>query len=469
MLTLATDTPQFYNEICEMIRAFEDVDNIILTDRNADMTVTERVENGVLSARASFRGEQGVFCEPFAPQDKPGDKRARKHAVKLAVYDVMKRVTHKRLPWGALTGIRPTKFLRELSGNAAVLEKKYDLPPEKSALLARIDRVQEPFLTIPENEIDVYIDIPFCRTRCSYCSFSTTDSTKGEALMRPYVTALMREADGCVSLLRDMERSVRCLYIGGGTPTALTEGLFEEMLTGITARFAPAREYTVEAGRPDTITEAKLRMMKSCGVDRISINPQSMQEETLLRVGRSHTPDEIRACFLLARQIGFETINADLIAGLPGETPKMFADSLEKVMALIPENITVHTLALKRGSRMAEAGVREHNAREVGQMVDFARETLTRAGYQPYYLYRQKYMTGNFENIGYALPGHEGVYNIDIMEETCDILALGAGGTSKRVYPTGGRIERAFNVKGIAEYASRAEEAVLRKRALFLS
>ncbi len=467
-MNLKTNCPEFYNDISETIRAFMEVDSINMTDDQWDISVLESEENGIIKAKSEYNGYLGGFEEALSSNDEISKKRVRKHVAKLAAYDVLKKATGKKLPWGSLTGIRPTKLLRDM-GDVRILNEKYDLPVNKGELLTRIINNQNEFFTPQNDEIDIYIGIPFCKTRCTYCSFSSTDSTKGEKLMIPYVEALLKEMKDTARLIKSLNKKVRCTYIGGGTPTALTEELFAQMLECASVHFSPKIEFTVEAGRPDTITEGKLLKMKEAGVGRISINPQSMNEATLKKIGRSHSPEEIRECFLMARQIGFKTINADLIAGLPDETPEMFFYTLSEVLKLQAENITVHTLALKRGSRMFEDNVKCANVSEVQQMVEGAQEVLTNACYEPYYLYRQKYMTGNFENIGYTKSGHTGVYNIDIMEETTDIIALGCGAVSKRLIKAEDRLERAFNFKSIYEYIDRIEEANLRKKQLFES
>ena len=465
-MKLATNVPEFYNDISESIRAFCEVDVIELSE-NGEVSLFESIENNILVVKAVFNGVLGEYTEKIEANDEIALKRIKKHGAKLAMYDALKKATGKNLPWGSLTGIRPTKLLRDHNGNIELLKEKYDLPVEKGRLLQRIIANQQEFYVPQQDELDVYIGIPFCKTRCTYCSFSSTDSTKGEKLMIPYVDALLREIEDTAELLKKLNKRVRCVYIGGGTPTALTEELFEKMLKCATVHFKPYLEFTVEAGRPDTITERKLIAMKDAGVERISINPQSMNEQTLRKIGRSHTPEEIEECFSLARNIGFKTINADLIAGLPDETPDMFFYTLDRVLKLQAENITVHTLALKRGSKMFEENSATARVEDVQKMVEGAQDILISRGYEPYYLYRQKYMTGNFENIGYALKNHTGVYNIDIMEETTDILALGCGAVSKRIF--GERIERAFNFKSIYEYISRIEEAKSRKILLFSS
>lgn len=463
-MKLKSNCSEFYNDVSESIRAFTEVDRIEETDFDEDVSVTKTVDGNKVSAVCVYGSAVGE-CSDILPNEELERKRTEKRCVKLAVYRCMKEKTGKKLPWGSLTGIRPTKLLREFNGNKEVLEQVYDLPKTKTELLEKVCENQKDFFDIPKGDIDIYVGIPFCRTRCSYCSFSSTDSVKGEELMRPYTDALIREIQETSSILNKLNKRIRCVYVGGGTPTALPDGMFSEMIEAVSENFKPYLEFTVEAGRPDTINLFKLQKMKERGVDRISINPQSMNEETLKKIGRSHSAEEIVKCFEEARKVGFKTVNADLIAGLPDETEETFFYTLSRVLELNPENITVHTLALKRGSVLFEKGYRPDNAENVRKMVEGAYEVLGKKGYEPYYLYRQKYMTGNFENIGYALKGHTGVYNIDIMEETADIVALGCGAVSKAV--KGDRIERAFNFKSIYEYNSRIEECIERKKLLF--
>lgn len=468
-MKLKTNCPEFYNDISESIRAFLEVPVIELTETDDfDISVTEFEINGQIKATTEYMGLKGEYYEPFEATDDISKKRLKKHIAKLSVYHCLKKALNIDLPWGSLTGIRPTKLLRDVK-SIETLNQKYDLPIKKGQLLQRIVDNQVEFFTPQNDQVDIYIGIPFCKTRCTYCSFSSTDSTKGESLMIPYVKALLKEIEDTADLIKSLNKRVRCLYIGGGTPTALTTPLFKDMLECASVHFKPELEFTVEAGRPDTITQEKLMVIKQAGADRISINPQSMNEITLKNIGRSHSPKEIIDCYKLARQIGFKTINADLIAGLPDEDPSMFFYTLEEVLKLKAENITVHTLALKRGSKMFEQNMAFANVKDVQKMVEGAQDILIKNGYEPYYLYRQKYMTGNFENIGYAKKGHTGIYNIDIMEETTDIIALGCGGVSKKVIKEDNRLERAFNFKSIYEYIQRIEEANLRKKQLFLS
>lgn len=468
-MKLKTNQPNFYNDISESIRAFIDEKQIELVDENEDLCVVLLEENGKVIANAKIDSVTGRYEEDATYCNETEEKRIKKHAVKMATYFALKKYTGKELPWGSLTGIRPTKLAREFSKDTErVLKQRYDLPEEKSRLLKLICDQQQEFYSPDTDEIDVYAGIPFCKTRCTYCSFSSTDSVKGRKLMVPYVEAIKREVEFSAELIKRLGKRVRCIYIGGGTPTALDEDLFADFMHCLSENFKFEKEFTVEAGRPDTITENKLKVMHQCGVNRISINPQSMNNETLKKIGRSHSAEEIEKCFETAKRIGFQTINADLIAGLPDETPEMFFYTLDKVLDLDPENITVHTLAIKHGSKLFEQGFNSGNPDFVRTMVESAQKILLKKEFLPYYLYRQKYMTGNFENIGYAKQDHIGVYNIDIMEETTDIMALGYGGASKRIFRDENRIERAFNFKSIYEYIDRLEEELKRKEQLYI-
>ena len=285
--------------------------------------------------------------------------------------------------------------------------------------------------------------------------------------MRPYLQALYREMAFGARLLRETGHSLRALYIGGGTPTALGEADFAELLERTLGLFPGAGEYTVEAGRPDTITRAKLRAIRERGIRRISINPQTMNDATLRVIGRAHTAAQVTEAYALARGEGIRHINMDVIAGLPGEKTEDFARTMEAAQALRPESLTVHTLAIKRSSRLHLEQAPLPPAEEAAAMTELGRETAAAMGLKPYYLYRQKYMAGNQENVGYALPGHACLYNVDIMEENTHILALGAGGISKRIYPDEGHIGRSPNVSHIGQYIERVDEMIRRKQTLF--
>ncbi|MGI6733148.1 MAG: coproporphyrinogen dehydrogenase HemZ [Anaerovoracaceae bacterium] len=393
---------------------------------------------------------------------------------KRYLYDCLKDYTGRSLDWGTLTGVRPVKLVGDLlaAGNTPeqvrdCLVKQYYLSPEKAELLINIRNTQHPYLQMETaGAIGVYIGIPFCPTRCIYCSFPSNQVSYDR--VPPYLDALEREIRFAGEAVAKRGWYPESVYVGGGTPTTLEDKDLERLLKIVRTSFDLGQllEFTVEAGRPDTITESKLTVLKENGVDRISINPQSMKQETLDRIGRCHRPEDVIAAFHMAQNVGFKVINADLIAGLPGEEPEDFLYSLKSVMNLEPENITVHTLAVKRASKLKEMD-EDYSYRQgekVRKMLDRGQQLLNSAGYMPYYLYRQKQMAGNFENVGYSFPGKESLYNIRIMEENQTILALGAGGISKAWYPDQNRLERIPNVSNYEIYIERIEEMIQRKK-----
>ena len=417
--------------------------------------------------------------EAEAPED--ADKRVRtlhrrraaRRLCKQTLYDLLKQMTGLRPPWGSLTGVRPTHLMLEalaegLSPEAAVerLTAAFDVAPDRAALLAEIAAAQSVLPEPGDSWMDVYIGIPFCTTRCAYCSFSSGEIGDG-SLVGPYMDALITEMRACAEILKDSGRKLRALYVGGGTPTALPRDAFGRLTEEMMNCFPGAAEYTVEAGRPDTLTREKLRIIRQAGIGRISINPQTMNDRTLAVIGRAHTAQQVRDAYALAREEGIPHINMDVIAGLPGENETDFAHTMDEARKLKPESLTVHTLAIKRSSRMSLENHPLPDGDMTARMVEAGRETARAMGMVPYYLYKQKYMAGNLENTGYALPGHACLYNVDIMEETSHILAMGAGGISKRIFPEEGHIERAPNVSNIGDYIARTDEMIRRKRELF--
>ena len=401
-------------------------------------------------------------------------RRAARRLCKQTLYDLLREMTGIRPPWGSLTGVRPTHLMLEalaegMTPEAAIrrLETEFDVAPDRAALLAEIAEVQGRLPAPGDEWMDVYIGIPFCTTRCAYCSFSSGEIGDG-SLIAPYMAALTREMQACKDILKDSGRKLRALYVGGGTPTALPQGAFEQLMAEMMSCFPGAAEYTVEAGRPDTLTREKLRASRQAGVSRISINPQTMNDRTLEVIGRAHTAQQVRDAYALAREENIPHINMDVIAGLPGENEADFAHTMDEALKLKPESLTVHTLAIKRSSRLSLEKHPLPDGEMTARMVEAGRETARELGMKPYYLYKQKYMAGNLENTGYALPGHACLYNVDIMEETSHILAMGAGGISKRIFPEEGHIERAPNVSNIRDYLERTEEMIRRKSELFL-
>ena len=401
-------------------------------------------------------------------------RRAARRLCKQTLYDLLRKMTGIHPPWGSLTGVRPTHLMLEalaegLSPEDAVerLVRDYDVMPPKAELLAEIAAVQRQLPAPGDAFMDVYIGIPFCTTRCAYCSFSSGEIGDGR-LVAPYMDALEQEIRSCAPLISASGRSLRALYVGGGTPTALPEKEFRRLLSLILECFPDACETTVEAGRPDTLSREKLRAIREAGISRISINPQTMNDRTLQVIGRAHTAQQVRDAYALAREESIPHINMDVIAGLPGENESDFAHTMEEAVRLHPESLTVHTLAIKRSSRMSLENAPLPDGEMTSRMVSMGLQTARTLGMVPYYLYRQKYMAGNLENTGYALPGHACLYNVDMMEETSHILALGAGGISKRIWPSEGKITRAPNVGNIQEYISRVDEMIQRKQDLFL-
>ncbi|MDD2649058.1 MAG: coproporphyrinogen dehydrogenase HemZ [Eubacteriales bacterium] len=476
---IRTDTPQFANDLADMLRLFFGQIEIRVNEDFAAQyhvkTETTQTETEFLSRVTLIEADNSAFEN--AKTQKTADallqKRLMKRSLKIALYKLLKRFTGIKPAWGSLTGIRPTRLLYEgmsegmsAKESADRMAELYDVDEDKLSLLMEIAASQSLVPPPAENEVGIYIGIPFCVTRCSYCSFSGGEIGNGKKV-EPYLSALFREMEGVRELVSEKGLKVRAVYIGGGTPTSLSATQLGRLMDKTTKMFDVSREFTVEAGRPDTINADKLAAMKSVGVMRISINPQTMNDSTLEVIGRKHTARDTISAFELSRKFGFDNINMDVIAGLPGENEVDFAHTLDEIRALSPESLTVHSLAIKHSSRMHLENHPLPKAEMVSKMVDMGRWAANEMGMKAYYLYRQKYMAGNMENVGYSAPGRACVYNIDMMEETGSVLGLGSGAMSKRVYPTGGRIERAPNLADILLYTASPDEMVERKRLLY--
>ena len=488
MVSLSTNTPQFENDIAEILRLFLDFEKLSPATQSrsdGDVFVSANLldENGIWAAQAScIRVPNGEFTcryeSPYRGESTLEQKRFQKRSIKIAVFRAMvKAFPETYLPWGSLTGIRPTRLLRELNESMGeenarrMMLSDFDVAEEKLALAAEILKVQDGMLKLTsEKETGIYIGIPFCKTRCLYCSFAS--EVRGvKTDMAAYLDALKKDIAFGARLLGETGRNVRSMYIGGGTPTVLTaeelDGLLEFALK---AYGGFGHELTVEAGRPDTIDEEKLDVLKRRGVTRISINPQSMNDRTLALVGRSHSAQAIERAFSMARQAGFSEINMDVIAGLPGENLSDFQNTLNAIKALSPENLTVHTLAIKRSS-LLKGKISEYplaSAEVADQMVDAGRALACELKMRPYYMYRQKYMRGNLENVGYSKPGTECIYNVDMMEETVSILSHGANAMTKRIFDAETRVERIPAPKDIKTYIDKLDVLNVAKRELFL-
>jgi len=402
------------------------------------------------------------------------EKQNSKQEMTRQVYYFLVRETKKTLPWGMLTGVRPSKLAfreieqgKETSEVVCYLKETYEISQEKAKLAVEIAQ-REQILLQPVNQQDgfsLYVGIPFCPGICYYCSFSSGDIRHWQNRVDAYVDALCKELAAIGAFTKG--KMLQTIYIGGGTPTTLTTEQLEQVLSTIANHFSMEHllEYTVEAGRADTITWEKLKLLRSFDISRISINPQTMQDKTLKRIGRRHSVLQVKTSFSLARECGFHQINMDVIVGLPGEEREDVQDTLAQIIALDPDSLTVHALAMKRGARYAwERPEVVEQGKVYAQMMDLARQGADKMEMFPYYLYRQKNIAGNFENVGYAKVDKAGIYNILIMEEKQSIWAAGAGAVSKMLVSSQAKkIRRMENVKDIAAYIDRVDEMIVRK------
>lgn len=397
----------------------------------------------------------------------------RRRAIGKCFFLAARALTGHTPPWGMLTGVRPVKLpTRALLSGATPLQAKQELreeyyvSPDRAALA--VDCAQASIAaqrSLKEGEVSLYLGIPFCPTRCAYCSFVSADVGRTLTLVEPYVDALLKEIDGTARVLTESGRTIRSFYMGGGTPTTLSARQLDRVLTRCeqVLPLEGCTELTVEAGRPDTINREKLEVLRAHGVGRVSINPQTLEDHVLEAIGRKHSSGDIQTAYDLARKVGFDCINMDLIAGLPLDSLGGFRRSLDGVLAMGPENITVHTLAMKKGSTLIQRKGALPGGEEVAQMLDYSRTTLS-GGYLPYYLYRQKYMSGSLENVGWARPGTESLYNIVMMEELHTVISLGAGGVTKLIDPQSGRLLRLSNPKYPQDYLSAGEKLAEQQR-----
>ncbi|MBQ4600338.1 MAG: coproporphyrinogen dehydrogenase HemZ [Oscillospiraceae bacterium] len=402
--------------------------------------------------------------------------RLRRQKLQQSYYAAAVKLLPTLPPWGALSGVRPTKLTTkhlleggtESSANALMRDVYYVTEDRRRLAMDCSKSTVAAASLLAPTDISLYVGIPFCPTRCAYCSFVSRSVGKRTELLEPYLEALHQELALTAKLLANSGRHVRTIYIGGGTPTTLSCDQLARLLDGITDAFDLSRllEFTVEGGRPDTLDAEKLLTIRRHGADRMSINPQTMVDEVLRRSGRPHTAADVLRAYEQAVAADYKAINMDLIAGLPGDTPAGFRHSLDTVAALAPANITVHTLALKKGADLFEKRVDLPSGTDVAQMVEYANLRLRQLGYKPYYLYRQKYMSGSFENVGWSKDGLDCLYNIYMMEELHTIVSLGGGGMNKVNLP-GGRLERLHNPKFPEQYIQQLDSVLAQKHALF--
>lgn len=455
---LSTDCAFLENELSDVERLFE--------KRAGTISHSFRFTDGKFQNDFVVDGEKFSFTEEANAENELLFKRYERRFAKLGLYKILSRKFGEKMPWGALTGIRPTKLAySEIAEGRDYRDffEKMEVKKENVELVARILKEQEGIYDTHEENCDLFLSLPFCPTKCSYCSFITAPIDKTRKLIPDYLDALEKEIERSAPLIRNL----RSVYIGGGTPLVLeTRGL--ERVLKATAKIRKIDcEYTVEAGRPDVFTREKLDLLRDYGVNRICINPQSFSNETLKKIGRKHTADDLYRAFEMAKEYSF-VVNADLIAGLADETVEEFSFSVDEAIRMQADNITVHCLCLKVGSSLKEQCDFLSNP-SVDEMVKWSREKLESAGYAPYYLYRQKYQVGNNENVGYTKKGKACVYNIDVMEETNDNLALGANAVSKKVDFKKGKIERFGSQKDLLTYLQKVDETIEKRKEFFLS
>lgn len=421
-------------------------DNFIVTKFNEDKVIVKASYNGKKFTDEALIGENS------------------REATERLLYTALSNITGKKPLWGTMTGVRPVKqlftlldkgismdsALEYLKTTSFISDKKLSLLKDTALMEMNIRKESAPF------DFSMYISVPFCPTRCSYCSFTAVGIEKAEKLIPTYVDLLCKEIEETANLTKKLGLRLKTLYMGGGTPTTLSAEEIKRVLGTVKKSFCTSflEEITVEAGRPDTITPQKLDAIRSEGVKRISINPQTMNDDVLKIIGRNHTEKDIIDAFNLAREKGFDFINMDLISGLPGDSFESFCDSVEKVIRLGPENITLHTLTLKRGSNLKYSDDRNVMP-DVEKMNEYAYMRFYESGYKPYYLYRQKGTIDNLENVGFSKEGYECKYNVYIMDETHSVISCGAGGSTILKDPVTGHIERIYNFKFPFEYIDR--------------
>ena len=472
MIIVLINQCQFEYDIHSLVKAFYPGEDVVVCVRETHESGLPKIEIFFEEDRIRMRMEDGDWWESLLGEDR--SRSAVRNVLKTLLYRMLSDRTGKQLPWGNLTGIRPTKIPMDLLDLgwtnpqiAKHMREKYFVSPSRSALAITIANRERALLEKVDykNGYSLYVGIPFCPSICLYCSFSSSPLSLYKDRVNDYLQALFAEIEACAHLMDPLQ--LNTVYIGGGTPTTLTPPQMDALLSKLEECFpiSKVHEFTVEAGRPDTITREILEVLRNHGIDRISINPQTMNQKTLDLIGRHHTVEQIVDAFHLAREMGFSNINMDLIVGLPGEGPEEVERTMEQLALLGPDSITVHSLALKRAARL-------NLMKDIYQEISFVNsETVMKmtlqkceeAGLFPYYLYRQKNMAGNFENVGYAAPGKEGLYNVLIMEEVQNILALGPGASTK-VLGDNGRIDRIENVKDISNYIERIDEMIARKQ-----
>lgn len=476
MIGLRLNCEQYDYDIRTLIQAFCDNEKIVVDGTEDDFTfVADLIEDGTNHYLAIEKDDKVLFSRTL--DGASADKMLFRNPLKREVYQLLCEYTGKMLPWGTLTGIRPAKIcyqmLDEGKSSKEIIDEfqsTYLSTRQKAELSVTVAQKERELLKNLEyeNQYSIYIGIPFCPSRCLYCSFTSFPLSRYESQVQAYIEALEKEIHFVAQTMK--EKHLVSIYMGGGTPTSISALQLKRILDAVEDSFdlSHLQEFTVEAGRADSITTDKLRVIKDSAADRISINPQTMHDETLKLIGREHNVQQVVDAYKQARDLGFDNINMDLIVGLPGEDISYVKETVGRIEELRPDNLTVHSLAIKRAARLnlQMDKYRAYLNGSTNEMLEFVDERARIMGLEPYYMYRQKNIPGNLENIGFARPGKEGIYNILIMEEKQTIVALGAGGASKYVYGGQSRIERSENVKDVTTYINRIDEMIERKRVM---
>lgn len=469
MIDFHISNEEYLNDLMELVRPFESRTDV---DLKLDVDYFRQKNAIRISIYSdSFDNFQKHYTFSIKSKDELERKRKEKRFLKIAIYRTLSFLTGVNLPYGCLTGIRPTKLFLEIQndfkdygkGAREVFIDDYSVSEGKVNLVEKIVNVQAPIRNKSSKEYDVFVFIPFCPTRCAYCSFVSLPIDKQRKLVEPYVECLIRELEQTKELIRSKKWKIRAVYVGGGTPTSIGAEALDRVLEY--CHFG-AREFTVEAGRPDTIDEDIVAVMQKHGVTRVSVNPQTFNDKTLEIIGRRHKSVQTYNAYMLVRD-KFD-VNMDLIACLPDETFEDFKRSVDIAVALNPANITVHTLYMKKGSALKQGGYDNTDFETASKMVDYAYSKLTESGYEPYYMYRQKYTSGNLENVGYAKPNKACIYNVDIMEEDTSIIANGANAISKKWNKKLNLITRCANYKEPLEYVKHIDEMMKRQHDFWL-
>ena len=481
-MTIYIKNHDFHYELENLCRIFFPNEKIsIIKDQMPDaassfwaLAYLEPSEKHIRLYAAVYQDGQNIEQEACVSGETPDLEKECERELAVLLFTLLTKLTQITPTWGILTGVRPIKLMRRLTselgetGAKAYFRDKLLVSQNKTELAAITMEAEQKLLSLSRKEsYSLYVSIPFCPTRCSYCSFVSQTIERAHKMIPEYVARLCEELEKTAQIAHELNLRLESVYIGGGTPTTLTWEQMELLLRTIRRNFdfSCCREFTVEAGRPDTITPEKLKAMKRYGVDRISINPQTLNDGVLELIGRKHSARQTIDAFKLARKEGFHHINMDLIAGLPGDSLTSFQNTIQGICQLDPESVTIHTLAMKKSSKLTMEGKKLYRDEclEAAQMLDYAGEVLLSRQYAPYYLYRQSKMVGNLENVGWAKPGFESFYNVYVMDETHTILACGAGAVTKLKQPQGDYLERVFNFKYPYEYLSRFQEMLERK------